>query len=153
MTKNLLLAGAVVVAALVLPAAFAQELYKSTLPDGKVVYGDKPAPDAVKVEKSKPDTSKKGLGGPTAREQKALKELESSRAKREAGQNKVSAAEEALRNAETARTKGKEPGAGDRLGTAGGNQRFTDAYWERQKKLEQDVEKARRDLDAARAGK
>ena len=139
--------------------AAAQTLYKSTLPDGKVIYGDKPVPGAVKVEETKPDTSKKGVAPATtttpavSREAAALKQLEQDRMKREAAANKVQAAEKALRDAEAAQAAGKEPLGSERQGTVSGNQRFTDAYWERQKKLDQAVELARRNLEQARSGK
>jgi len=136
-----------------LQPAVAQTLYKSTLPDGRIVYGDKPAPDALKVEETRPDIKKGGIGGITAREKEALKELEKTRQQREGAQDKVRSAEEALRNAEAARAAGKEPLASERRGTAGGASRITDAYYERQKKLDADVEQARRELDQARSGK
>jgi hypothetical protein len=137
-------------ASLLLQPAAAQVLYKSTMPDGRVVYGDKPQPDAVKVEETRPDISKRGIGGSTPREQEALKELEKSRTQRESAREKVQAAEQALREAEAARAAGKEPLASERLGTAGGKMRITDDYYVRQKKLEEAVEKARRDLEQAR---
>ena len=140
-------------AALLLQPAMAQTLYKSTLPDGRIVYGDKPAPDAVKVEETRPDVSKGGLGGTTQREQEALKDLEKARLQREGGQETVRAAEQALRNAEAARAAGKEPLPGERIGTAGGASRLSEAYDDRQRKLEEAVEKARRELEQARSGK
>ena len=143
----------VLVAAVLLQPAAAQVLYKSTMPDGGIVYGDKPVPDAVKVEETRPDISKGGIGGTTPREKEVLREMEKSRAQREAGQDKVQAAEQALRNAEAARAAGKEPLEGDRIGTAGGTSRLNETYYDRQRKLEEAVEKARRDLEAARAGK
>jgi hypothetical protein len=142
-----------ILAALLLQPAVAQTLYKSTLPDGSVVYGDKPAPDAVKVDETRPDIKKGGIGGTTPREQEALKEFEKGRLQREGGQDKVRSAEQALRNAEAARAAGKEPLASERIGTAGGASRITDDYSVRQKKLEDAVEKARRELDQARSGK
>jgi len=140
-------------AALLLQPAVAQTLYKSTMPDGSVVYGDKPAPGAAKVEETRPDVSKGGISGTTTREQEALKELEKARLQREGEQDKVRSAEEALRNAEAARDTGKEPLASERIGTAGGASRITDDYYARQKKLDDAVEKARRELDQARSGK
>jgi hypothetical protein len=140
-------------AALLAQPAAAQVLYKSTMPDGRIVYGDKPAPDAVKVEETRPDVSKRGIGGVTPREQDALKELEKSRARREAGQDKAQSAEQALRNAEAARAAGKEPLPDERIGTAGGASRLNETYFDRQRKLEEAVESARRELDAARSGK
>ena len=151
--NRLLTSGCYLLAALLLQPAVAQTLYKSTLPDGRIVYGDKPAPDALKVEETRPDIKKGGIGGITAREKEALKELEKTRQQREGAQDKVRSAEEALRNAEAARAAGKEPLASERLGTAGGASRITDAYYERQKKLDADVEQARRELDQARSGR
>ena len=93
----------------------------------------------------------------------------------------MQAAEKALREAEAAREAGREPLPGERLGiarrgkgagtgtgtgtgtgagtgtgTATGAEagsRLTDVYWERQKKLEDDAEKARRELEEARSGR
>jgi hypothetical protein len=153
MVRNVVVTGGILAAALLLQLAVAQTLYKSTMPDGSVVYGDKPAPGAVKVEETRPDVSKGGIGGTTAREQEALKELEKARLQREGEQDKVRAAEEALRNAEAARAAGKEPLASERIGTAGGASRITDDYYARQKKLDDAVEKARRELDQLRSGR
>jgi hypothetical protein len=151
--RRIVVTGGIVAVALLLQPAVAQTLYKSTMPDGSIVYGDKPAPDAVKVDETRPDIKKGGIGGTTPREQEALKELEKGRLQREGGQDKVTAAEQALRNAEAARAAGKEPLASERIGTAGGASRITDAYYERQKRLDADVERARRELDEARSGK
>ena len=153
MARSVVILASFITAALLLQPAVAQTLYKSTMPDGSVVYGDKPAPGAAKVEETLPDVSKGGIGGTTAREVEALKELEKARQQREGEQDKVRTAEEALRNAEAARAAGKEPLASERLGTAGGRPRITDAYHERQKKLDADVEQARRDLDQLRSGR
>jgi hypothetical protein len=128
--------------------ALAQDNYKSTLPDGRVVYGDKPAPGATKVEKMKAPSTK-GVTAATPKETKALKDMEDARAGRESSGQSLKAAEEALRKAEAAQAAGKEPKEGDRLGTASGAQRFTDAYWERQKALERDVAAARANYERA----
>jgi len=151
--KSLLKLTCALIAALLLLPAAAQVFYKSTMPDGSIVYGDKPAPDAVKVEETRPDISKRGIGGTTPREKEVLRDLEKSRAQREAGQDKVQAAEQALRNAEAARTGGKEPLENERIGTAGGSSRLNETYYDRQRKLEEAVEKARSELEAARAGR
>jgi Domain of unknown function (DUF4124) len=153
MARSVVTLASLITAALLLQPAVAQTLYKSTMPDGSIVYGDKPAPDAVKVDETRPDIKKGGIGGTTPREQEALKEFEKGRLQRESGQDKVTAAEQALRNAEAARAAGKEPLASERIGTAGGASRITDDYYARQKKLDDAVEKARRELDEARSGK
>jgi hypothetical protein len=151
--KSLLTLTCVLITALLLQPAAAQVLFKSTMPDGSIVYGDKPAPDAAKVEETRPDISKRGIGGTTPREQEVLREMEKSRAQREAGQDKVQAAEQALKSAEAARAAGKEPLESERIGTAGGASRLNEIYYDRQRKLEEAVEKARGDLEAVRSGR
>ena len=146
------LAGLLVVALLAQPA-IAQTLYKSVNPDGRVTYSDKPPADAVKTEKKQMDTSKQGVTAPSQREKGTLQQLESSRKTRESAQDRVRSREIALHDAEVALSMGKEPQPNERLGTAGGGQRLTDEYWARQKKLEANVERARRDLDNVRSGK
>jgi hypothetical protein len=59
------------------------------------------------------------------------------------------AAQTSLQRAEAAREAGVEPQPGERIGTVGGGSRFTDEYWERQKRLEEDVGRARKRLDRA----
>jgi len=138
---------------LLLQPAAAQPLYKSTMPDGRVLYGDKPAPGAAKVEEMQPDTGTGGLGGTTAREQEMLNDMERARLQREAGQDRVQKAAQALKDAEAARETGKEPVESERIGTSGGSSRLTDSYFERQRRLEETVERARRELDEARLSK
>jgi len=144
--------------ALFLAALFAGELaaqpvYKSTLPDGRVIYGDRPDPAAVKVEESTPDTSARGIGGATPREAQALKEMEDARRQREAEDARLQALQKAVLDAEEAQVAGKEPLPGERIGTAGGPSRLNDSYWTRQRSLGDAVEKARRDLEEARSGR
>jgi hypothetical protein len=59
------------------------------------------------------------------------------------------AAQTALQKAEAARELGVEPQPGERLGIVGGGSRLSDEYWERQKRLEEDVERGRKRLDEA----
>ena len=59
------------------------------------------------------------------------------------------AAQIALQQAEAALQLGVEPQPGERLGIVGGGSRLSDEYWERQKRLEDEVEVARKGLDAA----
>ncbi len=51
---------------------------------------------------------------------------------------------------EAEREKAKEPLEGERIGTVSGGGRFTDSYWERQKKYEADMESLRNELERAR---
>jgi hypothetical protein len=143
------LAGLLVFALLAQPAN-AQTLYKSITPDGRVLYSDKPPADALKTEKKQLDTSKQGVTPPTQREKSTLQQLEAGRKTRESAQERVRRYEIALHDAEVAQGMGKEPQPSERLGTAGGGQRLTDEYFARQKRLEANVERARRDLANAR---
>jgi len=150
--RSTLLAG--VALALLAISAAAQTMYKSTLPDGRVVYGDKPDPAAVRVEPITPDTSKGGIGGVTTPgENQTLRQMQGARETREGAEARVQKAQKALEAAEAARTAGVEPLPGERIGTAGGASRLTESYDARQRQLEQAVEKARRDLDAARSAR
>ncbi len=130
----------------------AQTLYKSTMPDGKVIYGDKPAPGAVKVEAPNVAPASKGIAPPTPQETQAVKRLESDRARRDSADSLVRAAEKALSDAQAALAAGKEPREGERIGTAKGGSRLSEAYFDRQKALEVAVENARRNLESARGG-
>jgi len=138
----------VLVAALCPQLAAAQVNYKSTLPDGRVVYGDKPAPGAVRVEEVKGAPSK-GVSVVTPKEAATLKQREAAGVDREAGNARLRAAEQALKKAEAAQAAGKEPGEGDRIGTVSGAQRFSDAYWARQKRLAEEYEAARANYERA----
>ena len=133
--------------------ALAQTLYKSTMPDGKVIYGDKPVPGAAKVEPTKTAPATKGVTPPSPGEVKVLKELEMDRAGRDAAESQLRAAEKAVTDAEAALIAGREPREGERTGTASGASRLNDAYWARQKVLENAVEDARRNLEAVRGRK
>ena len=153
MHNRIPLAGWILAIAALVSPALAQTMYKSTMPDGQVIYGDTPAPGAVKVEPTKVAPATKGVTPPSPREIQVLKQLETDRARRDAVDSQLRALEKALADAEAALAAGKEPREGERIGTAGGASRLNDAYWLRQKALESAVEQARRDLEAARAGK
>jgi len=125
----------------------AQTVYRSTMPDGSVIFADQPVQGAAKVETSRPNTSDSGVQviAPGAED-----ELQQMQSEREAGQAQVDErgqAEKALRQAEDALASGKEPLPGERIGTAGGSSRLNDAYWARQNRLQQNVDSARRRLD------
>jgi hypothetical protein len=66
--------------------------------------------------------------------------------------DEVVAARKALQEAQMAQDQGIEPREGERLGTGRrGRSRLTDEYWQRQERLAQDVEAARKQLDEALA--
>ena len=150
MLKRILSLSCLLAAALCPQLAAAQVNYKSTMPDGKVIYGDKPVPGAVKVDQLKAPSTR-GVTGPSAKEGAVLRDLEKGRAARDSRENKVRAAEDAVSRAEAALAAGQQQGPGDRIGTASGGSRLTEGYLERVKQLEQDVAKARANLASARA--
>lgn len=140
---------AVLLAVFAASGAFAQTLYKSTMPDGRVIYGEKPVPDAKRVDTVKPPPPKSGITTVTADEKRRVEEQAKKRAVVNRDQNQLEDARRQLQQAEAARESGKEPLPGERIGTAGGASRLTDAYHARQESLEQAVQAARKRLDQA----
>ncbi len=126
----------------------AQAVYKSTMPDGRIIYSEKGEPGATRVDKMDPTPAKTGVTGLTP-EEKARAEREAHQrasnaaatAKSEKG---VEDARRALQQAETARDAGKEPLPNERVGIAGGGSRLNEAYFARQKALEDAVIAARK---------
>ena len=136
--------------ALCASSAGAQPVYKSTMPDGKVVYGEKPAPGATRVDTIEAPPAKTGVSGLTPEEKARAEQLARERAATAAAGAKskqaLDEARKALAQAEAARDAGKEPLPGERLGLAGGGSRLTDAYFARQKNLDAAVAAARKRL-------
>lgn len=125
-------------------SSWAQIIYKSTMPDGSVIYSAQPAPGAKRVETIKPKTETTGVRPVGPKDEKALQQRETQREQQATRQTDMQQAEQALRDAEAAQAAGKEPLPGERQGTAGGASRLTDEYWERQKTLETAVVEARK---------
>jgi hypothetical protein len=117
-----------------------------------VIYGDAPTPGAVKVEKTRPDTSKQGISGATPKETETLRRMESERPNVGGSNQRAADIEAALKKMEAEREKAREPIEGERIGTVGGGGRFTDSYWERQKRYDAGMETLRKELENARAG-
>jgi hypothetical protein len=146
MTK--LISRAIALVALVWAASsWAQTIYKSTMPDGHVIYGTEPARGAKRVETMKPPAENTGVRPVAPQDTQKLEQRVMQRERQEARQDEVQQAEKALRDAEAAQAAGKEPLPGERLGTAGGASRLTDEYWDRQKALAAAVAEARKRLD------
>lgn len=128
----------------------AQPVYKSTMPDGKVVYGEKPVAGAKRVDTIEPPPAKTGVTGLTAEEkaraEKLARERSAAAASAEQSGNALDAARKALAQAEAARDAGKEPLPSERIGIAGGGTRLTEAFFARQKNLEAAVVAARKRL-------
>lgn len=144
--------------ALATATAWAQQpIYKSTMPDGKVVYGEKPQRGAARVDKIEAPPQKTGITGLTpeerARAEQLAREREAKSASAAATQKTIDEARAQLKAAQAARDAGKEPLPGERIGIVGGGTRLTDAYHTRQKSLEAAVEAARKRLQAAETGR
>lgn len=145
----LLLSGALVAA----PDASARAtIYKSVMPDGRVIYSEQPQPDARTVEKPVINVNDTGVQ-PVSRE--AVEEANRRASKRSQALDEVSrevqSAEVDLRAAENEREAGREPLPGERLGIVGPGigTRLTEEYFQRQQMLEERVEKARKRLENA----
>jgi hypothetical protein len=132
-------------------SSWAQVIYKSTMPDGHVIYGAEPAPGAKRVETLKPPPENTGVRPVGPNDQGAAQQGDLRREQQAARQDEIQQAEQALRDAEAALAAGKEPLPGERQGTAGGASRLNEEYWERQKALEAAVAQARKRLDEVRS--
>ncbi|MDO8437760.1 MAG: DUF4124 domain-containing protein [Nitrosomonadaceae bacterium] len=148
----LILSGALVAA----PDASARAtIYKSVMPDGRVIYGEQPQTGARTVEKSVVNVNDTGVQ-PISRE---VVEEANQRASRRSqaldeASKEVQAAEVDLRAAESEREAGSEPLPGERLGIVGPGigTRLTEEYFQRQQMLEERVENARKRLEKAQQG-
>jgi hypothetical protein len=150
MFTRILVNGCLAAVFLTVSSVNAQTLHKSIMPDGSVVYGDRPEPGAAKVETSKPDTSKTGVQINPQGARGAVEEGTKARQRTEGSGDRLRVAEERVRQAEAALANGKEPLPGERSGLAGGGSKLNDSYWERQKKLREDLVKARDELNKLR---
>ena len=150
MFVRILASGCFIAIALLAQPVAAQTVYKSTMPDGRVIFGDRPEAGAAKVESSEPDTSKTGVQLTPPGAGRKVEEMRTKRESGEAKEEQLRQAQEAVRKAEVMLANGKEPLAGERIGTAGGASRLNDAYWARQKKLREDLVKARDNLNRLR---
>jgi Domain of unknown function (DUF4124) len=130
-------------------SAGAQTIYKSIMPDGKIVYGEKPVPGAKKVETIEAPPAKTGVTAATPQEQARAAELRQRQATRTEPAAQAEDAQLALKNAEAAREAGREPLPDERQGLAGGGSRLTEAYFARQKILDAAVEAARQRAEEA----
>ena len=129
----------------------AQAVFRSVMPDGKIIYGDKPAPGAKEskqVNLPPPNISspaQPSAGAASPRDAPAPE-----------GNNNADV-ENARRNLEAAKKaleEGREPRDGERTGVArkpGGaaNSQLNESYYQRVKSLEDAVTAAQNELDAA----
>lgn len=138
--------------------AGAQAIKKFVTPDGRVIYSDVPIEGAREVGRLGPapavDPEDREQAEETARGR--AEQAESARERSQQAierQERIRQAERQVANAKSALENGKEPLPGERIGTAGGASRLTEAYFQRQDANERAVEKAQKDLDAVLAGR
>jgi hypothetical protein len=142
--------------ALAASLAHAQTVFRSDMPDGSVVYGDKPAPGAKETKKiTLPPPNISTTPRQTAPASKPTPDPTSapaSAAKKPAVDTpdaQVLRAEEELKAAQAALEAGRDAREGERVGMVGGNSRLSEAYFERIRSLEAAVAAAQKKLDDA----
>jgi len=136
--------------ALAATAAQGQTVYRSVMPDGSIVYGDKPAPgakEAREISLPPPNIAKP----PPAPPKQSAPATAPGQPAAGSADDPVRSAERELQKAKAALEAGREPKPGERVGTAGGASRLTDAYFERIKSLENAIAGAQKKLDDALA--
>ena len=138
---------------ILVPDAMAESIYKSVMPDGRVMYGQQPQPGARTVKKSTVDTSNTGVKPLSKTEIESIERRAQERSRvLDETLKSVQTAEADLRVAEIDREAGIEPLPGERLGIVGRGTRLSEAYWRRQQILEEHVEAARQLLKNVRQG-
>lgn len=129
-------------------AVHAQKVYKIVQPDGRVIYSDQPPQGKATARELPPVPEQSGIRVASPEEIQAVNERIRVRLEEEEKRRKASAeASEKLKEAEKAKAEGVEPLPGERTGIktkTGGRTRLNEDYDERQKKLDQDLEEARR---------
>jgi hypothetical protein len=131
----------------------AESIYKSVMPDGRVMYGEKPQPGARSVKKSTVSISDTGVKPASKTEIDSINRRAQKRSLLlDKTLKTVQTAEGDLRKAEIDREAGIEPLPGERLGIVGRGTRLSEAYWRRQQILEERVDTARQLLKKARQG-
>ena len=132
------------------PLAQGQTVFRSVMPDGRIIYGDKPAPGASEAKEV--TLQKPNIIAPVSTKPPAAAKPGPGDKPKGAGPagDAVKNAEQRLDAAQAALEAGRQETGGDRIGTVKGNARLTDAYYQRVKSLEDAVAAAQKQLDEAR---
>ena len=123
--------------------AQAQAIYRSVMPDGRIIFGDKPAPGAKESKPMALKPSNTAVPGPTSGGGPSARQHELENAT-----NGVNAAQQNLDRARAALEAGRDPSPEERIGTKTG-MRTNELYDQRIKSLEQEVTAAQKQLDNA----
>ena len=131
-------------------------IYRSVMPDGRVIFGDKPAPGAKESKQVQLRPSNISTPGPTSAPAQRGSQPQSRQSSVEAASADVAEARKNLDRARATLEAGRTPNPDEMIGTVssgkgrpGGGMRTTEAYDERIKALERDVEAAQRQYDEA----
>lgn len=141
------------------PSAFAQIIYRSTMPDGRTVLSDHPTPGAKKVQEfyvrpSPSDAPRPADTRPAPQAPPADGTASSSKnrdAELDAAIAGLRKTEDTLRAAQAARAAAEEPLENERQGMIGGGSRLNDGYFERQKLIDDAIQELRKRVDDAQA--
>lgn len=137
------------VVALTAVAQTSPPVYRSTMPDGRIIYGDKPAPGAAKSEQVQLPPLNTIPPVEAGGEQAAPPAPQPT----DEADAEIANAQQALQQAKAALDAGREPLPGERIGKVGGGTRLTDDYFQRVQGLEDAVTAAQQRLDAAIAAR
>lgn len=146
----------ILAAAAVAGAAYAQQVFKYVMPNGQVVYSDKPVPGGrLMDELAPPPPPAQGLTPPAppasnAGQREALRERLGDRESQfQQAQANLNDARANLVAAERQLADGKEPLPGERTGNIAGGSRLNESYWARQQANEAAVVSARQAVQNA----
>lgn len=142
--------------AMAMPAG--AQVYKNVMPDGRIIYSDKPIKGAGKsqtVDVPPPPTeadkasAAQRMQEDEQKRQALQQRLDDRRKKLDDAEARVKAARQALAAAEAALEQGRSPRPGEMLGTVGPNARPSEGYLQRIANLENGVATAKKALDDA----
>ncbi len=147
--------------ALAIFPASAQTVYKSTRPDGSVVYSDAPVPGAKVIGRFQlvplpPEDEARARQSREQEERRSREADEWARQREQAlgrADEEVKAALDNLKTAQQRLQEGVEPLPGERTGSANRRSRLNEAYYRRMAELEAQVSAAVKRLDAAYAAR
>jgi hypothetical protein len=134
---------------------YAQPAYRSVDEQGNITFSDAPVPGAaeetrIKIDAPTPSTAEVQESRQQAAEMldAASQTTETSAAPSQAAQRQ--AAQRAVQEAEQQLEAAREVREGDRIGTASGGSRLTPEYLERVRMAEEQVDRARKQLEATK---
>jgi len=139
--------------------AFAQTIYKSVQPDGRVIYSDRPVTGASKVQRIGSNEETLSLiPNPRARQESreeiaAERRIQERQIALDRADAEVKAATLAVESVQAQLQAGEEPLPGERTGNAGGGTRLNDVYVGRLAALQQQLFEAQQRLNAAYAAR